>query len=263
MPNWFDFEIECTDYLKHRFGAFAHFYHQGGADSTIPDILVKTNRAGSFYIEAKQSPAQCGQFVLLPDILSRTFVYSEKNPKQINVYAEKIIDYMNTKFDEYREAGTAGKQIVMENGQAIFSAWIIKTYREKGVKFFITNNHTILPVEKFPKYFFVTAVYRVKRSGSDNVGKRGLTSVLRFIESCGYPITGSHIEGEKLFVTSNINLHDSHFILGKYEYMFSQRKNEYEIRKLSNTYNANVIFSIRQIENTPGLSDDEFINLLM
>ena len=40
--------------------------------------------------------------------------------------------------------------------------------------------------------------------------------------------------------------------------MFSQRGERYEIRKLSNTYNANVIFSVKLNEYASGLTDQEF-----
>lgn len=262
MSNWIEFEIECTNYLNKKFGAYAHFTHQGGADSTVSDILAETNHGNSFYIDAKHSPAQCGQFVLLPDISSGIFKYSNQNSKRINIYAEKIINYMNTQFDGFREAGTTGKDIDMQNGSSIFSDWIIQTYKEKGTEFFITNNYTILPIKRFNEYFDVTAKYRIKRSGSGSVGKSHLIPVLNYIESHNYSITGSRIESQKLFVTSDKNLHNLRFILGKYEYMFSQRDTEYEIRKLSNTYNANVIFSIKQIDGIPGMSDEDFIHSL-
>lgn len=58
MARWEGFEIQCTDYLNRRFGAYARFIHQGGADSTVPDILVETKGGKSFYIDAKHSPAQ-------------------------------------------------------------------------------------------------------------------------------------------------------------------------------------------------------------
>lgn len=57
MADWMDFEIHCTDYLNDRFRAYAHFIHQGGADSTVPDILVETKHGNSFYMDAKHSPA--------------------------------------------------------------------------------------------------------------------------------------------------------------------------------------------------------------
>ena len=42
MEKWKDFELDCTNYLIQKFGAYATFIHQGGTDSTVPDILVKT-----------------------------------------------------------------------------------------------------------------------------------------------------------------------------------------------------------------------------
>ena len=56
---------------------------------------------------------------------------------------------------------------------------------------------------------------------------------------------------------STRNLHDVRFVLDGYEYMFSIRDDKYEIRKLSNTFNANVIFSIFK-KNQKGLTDAEF-----
>ncbi len=262
MAIWEDFEVECTDYLNKRFGAYARFIHQGGADSTVPDILVETNSGHSFYIDAKHSPAQCGQFVLLPDLETQTFEYSRLNVNRINRYAELIMNHMNADFDAFREAGTAGKDIDMQNGSDIFADWIIQAYRDKGTEFFITNNYTILPIDRFSDYFDVTAKYRIKRSGSGNVGKSRLSSVMNYISSHDYIITDSRIAGDKLFVVSPQQLHDHRFILRGIEYMFSLRGNEYELRKLSNTYNANVIFSIRHKASTSGMSEAEFISCL-
>lgn len=262
MAIWEEFEIQCTDYLNKRFGDYARFIHHGGADSTVPDILINTKSGNSFYIEAKHSPAQCGQFVLLPNLEKGTFVYSHLNVNHINRYAEMIISYMNEAFDEFREAGTAGKDIDMPNGSDIFADWIIQVYKDKGTKFFITNNYTILPIERFRDYFDITAKYRVKRSGSSNVGKSRIKPVIDYIESHDYIITDSRIAGDKLFVISPQKLHDHRFILHGIEYMFSLRGNEYELRKLSNTYNANVIFSIRQRTFVQGMDDNEFINYL-
>ncbi len=53
MTKWEKFEIECTEYLNNTYGTSATFIHQGGSDSTLPDI--KTAYDGSyFYIEVKQ-----------------------------------------------------------------------------------------------------------------------------------------------------------------------------------------------------------------
>lgn len=259
---WEDFEIDCTEYLNRKFGDYASFKHEGGSDSTIPDIKVTTKSGNIFYIDAKHSPAQCGQFVLLPDIASSTFIYSRLNTTPINTYAKQIIEHMNAQFDEFKEAGTAGKDIVMNNGSEIFSNWIIDSYRNKGARYFITNNYTILPVERSSEYFNVSAKYRVKRSGSSHVGKSNISNVLNYIKSNGYNIESSRTDAGKLFVVSAESLHNQRFLLHGYEYMFSLRDSEYEIRKLSNTFNANVIFSIDLKSNKSGIGPDEFIQAL-
>lgn len=263
MTIWEEFEIQCTEYLNKKFGAYAHFIHQGGSDSTVPDILVTTNSGNSFYIDAKHSPAQCGQFVLLPNLETRTFEYSPQNVNRLNKYTEMIIEFMNEEFDDFKNAGTTGKDIDMPNGSDIFANWIIQTYKDKGVEFFITNNYTILPIGRFRDYFDVTAKYRIKRSGSNNVGKSRLKSVIDYIDSHDYIVTDSRIVGDKLFIISPQQLHDQRFVLRGIEYMFSLRENEYELRKLSNTYNANVIFSIKHKSTISGMNDDDFIDCLI
>ena len=262
MEKWKNFEVSCADYLNKNFGTYARFALQGGSDSTVSDILVETKSGKTFYIDAKHSPAQCGQFVLLPDTSSRAFEYSDQNANRINTHSTKIMEYMNKEFDEFRKAGTKGKIIEMKNGSHIFSEWIIQTYKDKGTKLFITNNYTILPIEQFSEYFKVTAKYRIKRSGSANVGKSKLTQILNHINTLAYIITSSRAYNDKLFVQSNQNLHGKRFTYMQSEYMFSQRHSEYEIRKLSDTRNSNVIFSIKLIAAKSGLSDADFINLL-
>ena len=261
MSSWEEFEKNCVKYLNEKFNEYAAFEHKGGADSTVPDILVKTKNGNCFYIDAKHSPAQCGQFVLLPDINTRQFVYSSSK-SDINIYSRSIMEYMNKDFDSFREAGTKGKNIDMENGSDIFAKWIIQTYKEKNVEFFISNNYTIIPIDNIADYFDISAKYRIKRSGSDNVRANRIEIVKKYIESFNYSITNIRTAGDKLFVSSSQISHNQRFILDGYEFMFSKRGNEFEIRKLSNTYNANVIFSIRCKENIQGLSDRDFIYYL-
>lgn len=262
MTGWEKFELDCTDYLNHKFGKFAIFEHQGGSDSTVPDIRVTTKSGKDFYIEAKQCPAQCGQFVLLPDLSTKTFQYSRLNATAINRYSQMIINHMNEYFEEFKEAGTAGKDIIMPEGSSIFADWIIQTYKNKGVRYFITNNYTIVPIDKFLDYFTVTAKYRIKRSGSNNVGLNNMDDVNNHIKKIEYGITSQRTADDKLFVSSTCNLHKVRFIINGTEYMFSKREGEYEIRRLSNTFNANVIFSIDLNSSRSGISDEEFICIL-
>lgn len=263
MNKWEKFEQDCVEFLNKTYGMYARFTHKGGADSAVPDILVETRQGFCFYIEAKHSPAQCGQFVLLPDIMTQTFQYSKQNTDSINSLAQMIIEYMNQKFDDYRNAGTAGKEIVMPGSQEIFAAWIAEHYRKKGVQFFITNGFKIIPIRQFRECFEISATYRVKRSGSSDVGKKRISVVKDFLFRQDYEIRNVQTEGNKLFITSDLPYHDQRFILNEYEYMFSQRGERYEIRKLSNTYNANVIFSVKLNEYASGLTDQEFITALI
>ena len=262
MAVWEKFEFDCTDYLNNKFGAYASFVHEGGSDSTVPDIRVKTTSGKVFYIDVKHCPAQCGQFVLLPNLATRSFDYSRLNATPINRYAKMIMDHMDGSFEEFKEAGTSGKDIVMPNGPSIFADWIIHTYKNKGAEYFITNNYTIVPIDRFLDFFTVTAKYRIKRSGSSSVGKGNLAVVSRHIQNGGYGVNSMRIDDSKLFVTSTRNIHNTRFIINGTEYMFSERGSEYEIRKLSNTFNANVIFSIDLKTTRGSISDAEFIHLL-
>ena len=70
-------------------------------------------------------------------------------------------------------------------------------------------------------------------------------------------------KGGVMELYSQENLHNERFIIGKNEYMISKRENNYEIRKLSNTSNANVIFSIELKSNKSGLSVSDFIFILI
>jgi hypothetical protein len=45
--------------------------------------------------------------------------------------------------------------------------------------------------------------------------------------------------------------------------MISKRENNFEVRKLSNTFNANVIFSIELKTNKEGISIADFIFILV
>ncbi len=44
--------------------------------------------------------------------------------------------------------------------------------------------------------------------------------------------------------------------------MFSSKEAYYEVRRLSNTFNANVIFSIKLKKNVHSITPNQFINLL-
>ncbi len=247
MAYWKDFELECLQYLNDYFSEYAIFKYEGGSNSKVSDIKVVLNDGRFFYIDVKSCPAHCGQFVLIPNVIEKNFNYSKLNAQKLNKYSEEIVSHMNKNFDYYKDSGTAGRQITLENDN-IFYNWIIDYYKQKKVKFIITNNKIIIPLNEIKKYFYVSAIYRIKRSGSSSVGARKIDAILDFLKSKEYKIENIMKKGPKIFIKSDRVKHNEKFIFDKNEYMFSKKDSEelnFEIRKLSNTFNANVIFSLK------------------
>lgn len=241
MMNWKEFEIECLDFLKKKYGT--SFDLKGESDSTVSDILFD-NGCRSFYIEAKMPLAQCGQFVLLPDFNKKIFVYSQKNKTSENEYTTKISHFMNENFDYFHNAGTAGIKIDLDKD--IFYGWIINYYRQKGVRFFITRGEygfILFPIENLSSYFDVSAIYRKKKSGSSRLSKK-------YKDDFENALIRSHInysfDGINLISAENL---DGRKVYGdNFAYLLREQGGSYRVNRLSNTVNANVIFSIKLID---------------
>ena len=262
MQSWQIFENKCTDYLKSKFSKYASFAGQGGSDSTVSDILVETKVGRVFYIEAKEEQAQCGQFVLFPNKETNRFEYSEFNKTKLNEYSRSIMDFLDKHFDEFSDVGTAGIDINMPNSQEVFSNWIKTAYGGKRTRFFISKNYAIIPIDDFDKAFSVTAKYRVKKSGSSPVPAKYVDDVSNYIRT-NFPGTRLAVLEKKLIAETNLSVDKIEFEIDGNHFMFSSKGGDrYEIRKLSNTYNANVIFSVKYINDNFKLSDGEFIDEL-
>lgn len=244
------FEKDCVKFLMQTYKINGvTFYLEGGMDSTKSDIAVIKNDCVDFYIEVKDTDAQSGQFVLYPDKETETFVFSPKNKSEQNEMTEIMIQYMNNDFYRFDNAGTAGEALNIET--SVFSDWIVNHYTDKKVKYFISykNGFVICPIRKFSSYFKITAKYRIKKSGSSNPAKRDFEAVKNEIKSL-YQTAFFSEDGSKLFATFNESVTRNRFVLGKYTYYISNRgTNFYEIKRLSNTYNMNVIFSIQLNKN--------------
>jgi len=237
------FEIECYNYLIKKYGN--HFRHEGNMDSTKSDIAVIKNGNPVFYIEVKDTTAQSGQFVLLPNEKEKTFDFSPRNKSESNCITKAIIDYMNKDFQSYFNAGTAGKPIDLDS--KIFTDWIVNHYISKKVKYVISfkDDFVILPIQKFGEYFSVSATYRIKKSGSSKLAKKDFTNAQMIILN-KYKTSKFNIEDSSLFVNINERVSVKSFEFGKYTLYLSEiGTNQYMVRKLSNTRNMNVIFSIK------------------
>ena len=227
-----DFEDRCYEYLKKYYGfKGSKFEHKGGMNSTESDIAVIKNGMVDFYIEVKDLKAQSGQFVVLPDEQSRTFIYSPRNRNMPNEMTDAIINYMNRDFDRFNGAGTAGEKLELD--ASIFSNWIIEHYQSKNVRYIMSHKDefVILPIRKFAVYFDVVANYRAKKSGSRTPAEKDISIIMEIIKNT-YPSSQFHLEGKKLFVTICERIIQDKFDLGDATFWLSPKsQNEYEVRK--------------------------------
>lgn len=253
------FELRCYEYLKRHYKSKeTDFLREGGMDSTKSDIAVIKNGKIDFYIEAKDASAQSGQFVLLPDEEKEVFVFSPRNHSKPNEMTDIIINYMNNDFQHFNNAGTAGQTLNIDTG--VFADWIIEHYKEKNVKYVIScdRDYVIFPIRKFERYFNIIANYRIKKSGSGEPAKKDIPAVKQIIKSY-YTTARFYQEEKKLFVDLSEKNDKDKFVMGNYTYYLSERNSDnYEVRRLSNTYNMNVIFSIELIKTQDEKDLEEF-----
>lgn len=241
MREWEKFERECCDYLSKTYGSDrVSFIWEGGSDSTAPDIKVYIEGENKFNIEVKSTSAQSGQFVVLNQ--NGKFVFSSRN-KSTAENAEIFLHYMNDNYDRFSIATTAG--INLNLGANDINKWITEYYLSKNSQFIITrdcSSFIILPIDKYGEYFETICKYRIKRSGSSNVSKAYANKIVSLFGGQSY----TYIDEKKLCVKSNRYIVKDRLSLDNYDYYVSEKFDDYlYIRKLSNTRNANVIFSIR------------------
>ncbi len=241
MSNWEKFEKECVKYLDSNYGDKVRFELIGGSDSTLSDIKVKEK---NFFIEAKMSKSQSGQFVLL--IEGNEFIYSSKNKGEINEFSSLILEYINENFSYYKNVGTGAMDIDLPT--EYFSSWIENHYRRKNVAFIITkyrNQFVILPISKFSDYFNIKASFRKKTSGSRELPKKYFDRINDFFgDNCV-------MEGKKVYLVSSKYRDKYQKDFGDIKIQLSLKKcGRYEIRVLGNTKNPNVIFSIECVKGS-------------
>lgn len=256
------FELDSLEYLKQNFEKEGIiFVHHNTADSTGSDIEVIINGNSEFFIEAKDTAAQSGQFVLLHDDANKTFIFSSRNKSLQNKMTEQMIAYMNEDYDRFSSAGTAGEKLCIDS--QIFTQWIIRHYRSKNVKYVISkrNHMLICPIEKFGDYFEVSAKYRIKNSGSSEPAEKYVDAIISTLKD-QFNVTKVYkqtINGKKkLFAYAPTNLAKSRFKSGNYTYYLAPQTDpgHFEVKKLSNTRNKTVVFSIK-VKQEQQLSDLE------
>ena len=235
MKNWELFELECFKYLKKKYPNKKVIYH-GGSDSTKADIQVD-----DIFYECKYCPSQCSQFVVY--FCDNIFRYSAKNKNAENKFSRNIINFMNSDIINFSNEAIKNKIIKYPGCEEDFFGCIKEFYRRKNVKYFITNNFLIIPLEDIDQYFNVSAVYRAKKSGSRKPSNKIIDELMVYINSTYNPESVSY-DGKNLLVNATNNLDKVKFNFNGFDFMFSKVDNSYVVRQLSKVDNKNVIFSI-------------------
>lgn len=253
MEKWKQSEQECVQYLKTTYGAAGiEFDHKGGSDSSQSDIKVLKDKKPLFYIEAKSASAQCGQFVVLDK--QGKFLYSPRNKiKQPSEYSSKFIEIMQKSYAAFKACGTSGTPFSSEH-QALEYEWVKDFYSKKKTEFVIAekilghtgdDNFLIFPLSKFEKYFDISATYRIKTSGSNNPNPKDEEEILSTLAGNKITVTKQGFEGGHYYIYTT-GIQDKIQYRGKsHRWQFNlEGVGKYQVRKLSNTNNANVIFAI-------------------
>lgn len=252
LKSWEINEKECFLYLINNYGN--KFILEGSHNSNISDIKVINK---NYYIEAKSIKSQCGQFVVLEE--NNKFIYSNKNKTSINEYSNYIINYMNNNFHLFTNVTSKPIDIMLDTN--IFYSWVKNFYKLKNVKYFITkvnsNNYIIIPLDNIDNYFNISACYRVKKSGSSNITKNNFDEIKSLLNNIDFTFIEKN---EKIFIKTKSHINEK--LKGHvYTYQFKLiEKDLYEIRRLSNTNNPNVIFSIELIKKE---QDENDLNLFL
>lgn len=271
MTNWEMFENEACTFLNSCYkNTPLAFRAWGGSDSTASDIEVYKYNNYIFSIEAKLSPCQSGQFVVIND--GDSYSYSNRNKYAGNIHTRQIIRYINDNFDYYQNIEQFGVDIDCPDD--ILFNWIINHYRSKNSRFIITSDMldgymSVIPIEAIGNYFEVSAVLRRKKSGSRNVpiSQYALAKAMLKKHLSKFEIGIKEFLTDKgnIIVTLNpsVILDRSDCYFGDNMFLSKDRYSEgYKIKMLSKTNNVNVVFSLRYIGPDSMTGFDYFTNYI-
>ncbi len=262
MADWADFEQNSAAFLNENSPEpCLKFKATGGSDSTQPDIQPLIHGKPTLEnIEAKLTPSQAGQFVVL--LKDGKFQYSSTYPP--DEFSSKIIDEMNQNLEEYSECGTKGVEVMVN--QEVLVSWIRQHYANKNSKFIATSTKSgnfdanwisVIPIERLGEFFQVSAVARRKKSGSRHLPRKDLELVQRLVEGTYGPNHIVYRDGQIEFA-EGFELQERYFGEGQY---FVSGKNQ--IKKLSKTNNISVIFTLDYIGEHTTTGFDELYDYFL
>ena len=266
--RWREEEDDACEFLKQKFKAyFKRIKKVGGSNSTAPDIEVETMNDTVFNIEVKCARARGGQFALRDTSIS--FEFSRRNKSVDGEAAKKIVAYINQNYDPFVETGKTGASLEgMPGAPDVFSDWIRERLEAYNVRFILArpdrNDFLIIPVDRFKKSFDVSARCRLKASGSQRLSIKAMNSLLNYLNNDLLP----HVKGgetmkaeittEGLIIHKSGNLQFEYITLNGANYYLSDQGDRYVVKKVSDTANYTVVFSLNLKRNAKGWTEEEF-----
>ena len=250
MENWELYEVSATKYLNSIFKyPGLEFIKTGGFDSTSNDIVANFKGEKIISIEAKFSPSQCGQFVLVSDKFDKLTLSDRTKFK--NSYTNDILKIIENSHDNKSSV------LNLNISQELLSNWVKEYYSKKGVDFIITSKvlesyNSIIPVSEINKYFEFYGDLRRKRSGTREVPKRDKDFLIRLLKDYlaiinidKYTI---HIDKRGLIfeVLENKDINSSCSYFDNY-FISKISPNLYKVRVRAITNNFNFICRIKYI----------------
>lgn len=278
MTNaWEELENRCYEYLRRIYGKDNSIEAYGKSDSTKADIKVEPSSGKEFFIEVKASSSQCCQFVVFPNEKTKKFDFSKGNKAPLTNNSRRIIAYMDGLYKKYYRVGKKGIPVNIDS--SILYGWVQDFYSIKNVKFFMTEGTDIIifPSNSFSNYFDIAAFYRRKPSGSSVPNEKNNNSEIT------HGLSANNISGtieykivskeRRCFLHSDESLHKRKIMCDKYTYLFKDNKHSktlskikthvYEVRRLANTSNPNIICQLSLKKNSQDKKDLQVFQNLM
>lgn len=251
MEKWQLFEKNATELLSSEINV-VNFQNVGGTDSTVSDIKVIKNETIITTIEAKYSPCQSGQIVIL--INGNSFIFSTASINNSNIYTNQIISYLNSNFNLYSSVGTSSIPINISSN--ILFSWIKAMYSEKGVSWIISSsqyenlnnsNTCFISLNDIDNYFEISASLRRKKSGTVHLptSRRNEFELLLKQITTNYNLTKTGTKYKLELFSNTMNKYvGTEFFLSE-----TNQRNIYYVKKRSSTNNINIMFSLKLKRN--------------
>ena len=262
--SWQNFEKEAQKFIKNKIEIpDIKIEFTGGSNSNDKDIKIYKKSNLLFNIEIKEQHSQIGQFVILPNLSTKSFHLGNLKSNTTRVY--EIHKHMNENFDYYKFPTTSGIDLKCPR-KLMYNC--VKSYCEDhNIKFFISKKKSsdfkIISVENFEKNFDISGKYRKKKSGTSYIKKN--EELEKFIKK-QFPLSKIDNDKKGLFLKLNkseklkldVKKNRSFSFNEINVYLSPKKNNKFYIKKKSQTNNATVIFSI----DFHNKSDDDDLDIL-